>query len=348
MKQIIPKEFDISPKHGFILKGWDFDSKTVSEALEQNRMLNPAIELGINVCPWNCDFCFTEEPGSTEKIRSKELSIGERLKLIDDLAALGTKSINFIGAGEPTIDPDFWTILERMRTHNITPIVYTEGSLKLIDKAFAKKLFDIGATVVLKVNSMANEKYQNAVVNGTTGRKRPMAENYFQQRNEALDVLMKIGFNKTFPTRLAFDTIICKENVNEILDIHRFTRQNNIFVLFVNYLTSGRSTDLLHNAISSTRQKEIFRQISEVDKKEFGLAHDWFFPYAGCAPCTIRGLGLYVKINGDTFDCPGELQYLGNIKKDSITDLWKKTDTIRKNFDFKCAPREKFWKNKAR
>ena len=51
-----------------------------------------------------------------------------------------------------------------MQEHGITPIVYTEGSLKLQDKDFCKRLYDSGATVVLKVNSLVNYEYQDAIL----------------------------------------------------------------------------------------------------------------------------------------------------------------------------------------
>ncbi len=75
-----------------------------------------------------------------------------------------------------------------------------------------------------------------------------MGLNYFRERAQALALLMEAGFNKSVPTRLAFDTIVCRENVEEIPGLHRWARTNNVFVLFVNYLPSGRSTDPHHDA----------------------------------------------------------------------------------------------------
>ncbi|OHA89185.1 MAG: hypothetical protein A3C70_00590 [Candidatus Zambryskibacteria bacterium RIFCSPHIGHO2_02_FULL_43_14] len=341
----VPAEFDLSAKHGFTMKGWDFTRAEVASAIENHQMLNPAFELGSNVCPWNCEFCFTEEdnPTGLKKKLVDEMTLEERLKLIDDAAALGARSINFIGAGEPSIDPHFFTFLERMREKNITPIVYTEGALRFTDREFAKRVYDLGATVVLKVNTLKDEAYQNAIVAGPAGRKSPRAQNYFQDRNKSLEVLMELGFNDCVPTRLAFDTIICQENVNEITEIHRFARRNNIFVLFVNYLPSGRSVQVMHNAISRERQFHVFEEMAVIDREEFGIEHRACFPYAGGVPCTIRGLGLYVKIKGETFDCPGESQPMGNMRSESFKDIWEKARAITQSFDGGCMPRQLFW-----
>ena len=276
------------------------------------------------------------------------MSLDERLRLIDQAADLGTRSINLVGAGEPTIDPNFFALLAKMQSRNITPIVYTEGALKLTDRDFVKRLFDTGATVVLKVNTLKNEAYQNEIVKGPAGRKTPLNENYFLKRNIALKMLIEEGFNGTNPTRLAFDTIICKENVNEILDIHRYTRQSNIFVLFVNYLPSGRSTQVMHNAISREEQFAIFEKMAEVDRTEFGIEHRACFPYAGGVPCTIRGFGLYVKIGGSVFDCPGESQAMGNVREEPLEVIWQRAHSIQENFDGGCLPRKLFWEKLAR
>lgn len=341
----VPVEFDLPAKHGFTMKGWDFTRAEVASAIESHRMLNPAFELASNVCPWNCEFCFTEDdnPTGLKKRLVGEMTLDERLKLIDEAAALGARSINFIGAGEPSIDPHFFMLLARMREKGITPIVYTEGALRFTDREFAKRVYDLGATVVLKVNTLKNEAYQNAIVAGPAGRKPPRAQNYFQDRNKSLKVLMETGFNDCVPTRLAFDTIICQENVEEIAEVHRFARRNNIFVLFVNYLPSGRSAQVMHNAISRERQFQVFEEMAVIDREEFGIEHRACFPYAGGVPCTIRGLGLYVKIKGETFDCPGESQPMGNVRSESFAKIWEKARANTQNFDGGCLPRQLFW-----
>jgi MoaA/NifB/PqqE/SkfB family radical SAM enzyme len=346
----IPKEFDLRAAHGFTMRGWDFSSIEVGEAIRGYRMLNPAMELGTNICPWNCDFCFTESPNNPDDRKHRlqdELSIERRLHLIDEAAELGCKSINFVGAGEPTIDPDFWQLLERMQQRGITPIVYTEGSLKLKSRSFAQKLFDLGATVVLKVNSLNNAEYQDRVLRGIRSKVGIPPGSYTADRQKALDSMMDIGFNFPVPTRLAFDCIICRENADEIEAIHRFARLNNIFVLFVNYLPSGRTTDGHTSAISWEEQHNIFKRLAEIDETEFGLKHATHFPYSGCVPCTIRGLGLFVTIRGGAFDCPGESIQLGNVKEETLATVWQKARSITENFDGGCFPRQQFWKRLA-
>jgi MoaA/NifB/PqqE/SkfB family radical SAM enzyme len=98
-------------------------------------------------------------------------------------------------------------------------------------------------------------------------------------------------------------------------------------------------------AISREKQFSIFEKLAWIDEMEFGIQHSALFNYAGGVPCTIRGLGLYVKIQGDVFDCPGESIPLGNIRTESLAHLWEKAKPITSAFDGGCYPRDQFWKN---
>lgn len=338
-------ELDHAPYHGLIMKGWDFSQAEVAAALAEGRILNPAVELCSNVCPWNCDFCFTESAFADKKRRlPNELSFEQRVHLIEELADLGAHSINIVGAGEPTIDPHFFDLLDAIGRLGMTPLIYTEGSLKLCDRDFCRRVYESGATVVVKVNSLWQEEYQNSIlVSGNTNQHTPEF-NYFRHRAQALDNLMELGFNAEAPTRLAFDTIICRENEAEIEALHRFARDHNIFILLVNYLPSGRSTSGHTNSLSRAEQFEAFARIARIDREEYGIEQRGIFPYAGSQPCLIRGTGLFVKINGDVLACPGETQPLGNILQSSLRSIWDGMMDVRAAFDGHCPPRERFWK----
>jgi MoaA/NifB/PqqE/SkfB family radical SAM enzyme len=344
----LPIELDLRPKNiGYTMHGWDFSRQVVANAIREHRMLNPAIELGTNVCPWNCSFCFTEDQHNPSKRRLKnELSLERRLSLIDEVADLGAKSINWVGAGEPTIDPNFWEMLDKIVSRKITPIIYTEGTLRLLNQDFVKRLYDSGATVVLKVNSLKNHEYQNSIVRGHG--KNVNAENYTTQRNKVIDILIEQGFADAEPTRLAFDTIITKQNIDEVPEIHRFARNHNIFVLFVGYLPSGRSSEGISDALSRDEQFEVFENLAKIDLQEFRVSHGTKFPYAGGVPCTIRGTGLFVKITGKTFDCPGELYEVGDCSKESISKIWERNRKITQSFDGGCLPREMYWEKQTK
>ncbi|HYD07519.1 MAG TPA: hypothetical protein VEC60_17410, partial [Reyranella sp.] len=286
----------------------------------------------------------TESVESDRKKRlANEMSFDQRRALLDCLVGLGARSVNIVGAGEPTIDPYFFALLEHCRSIGLVPIVYTEGSLKLASRPFCERLFDLGATVVLKVNSLVNREYQNKIlVSGYTKPRTPRYD-YFERRKAALELLLEVGFNKSAPTRLAFDTIVCRENASEIIDLHRFARDNNIFTLMVNYLPSGRSTSGHTNSISRAEQFALFAELSQIDCDEYGIQQRGIFPYTGAQPCLIRGTGLFVKISGDVLACPGETQPIGNVLRTPLAEIWSRLADVRAAFDGGCPPRERFW-----
>ena len=83
----MPVELDLPAAHGFTMRGWDFSRAEVAQAIHGHRMLNPAMELGTNICPWNCDFCFTESPVNRDGRKrhlEHELSLERRLRLVDE------------------------------------------------------------------------------------------------------------------------------------------------------------------------------------------------------------------------------------------------------------------------
>ncbi|MFC4160241.1 radical SAM protein [Chitinimonas lacunae] len=335
---------------GYTMHGWDYGRLEVEAAINAGRMLNPAAELASNVCALNCFFCYTEDPANQDGLKQKlsgEMNLQRKLELIDEFAALGARSVNIVGAGEPLIDPDFWRWTSHIAESGMVPLVYTEGTAAgnyrkgLHNPEVAQRLYELGATVVLKVNSLADHDYQNRIVmSGDRARKKPLRLDYFALRQQALATLIATGFTRHDPTRLGFDTIVCRENYAEILDIHRYARDNNIFVLFVNYLPSGRSTTPLQNAISRDEEYALFQAIAEYDARQHQLVHDAHYPYAGGVPCTIRGTGVLVRIQGSVWDCPGMSEHLGELSQAPLAQLYGDWIRRRQTFDGGCPPRD--------
>lgn len=86
------------------LEAWTFEGRYIREAIQGKRLLNPSIDLS-NKCNLNCPYCYVEKVGSLKKERTKdELNFDDYKVIIKKLFEAGAKTINIIGAGEPTID----------------------------------------------------------------------------------------------------------------------------------------------------------------------------------------------------------------------------------------------------
>lgn len=335
----LPMEFDLR-KHGYVMRGWDFSRHELADAINAGKMLNPTFEAMSNFCPWNCDYCYTErESGAAalKRRRTTELPLERRLEIIREAAALGARSMNFIGAGEPTLDTNFWQLVDCVANAGMTPIVFSEASFRLTDRVFAQRLYDIGATVVIKVNSLWNAQYQNALVAGN----QPLRSEYFARRNEAIALCQELGFADETPTRLGFDTIITQDNYDEIPRLHRYVRKHNIFVVLKNFLHTGRAKARRPDAVTYADQVELWKRLAQIDEREFGIKHAYHFPFGGGTPCNLCSTGVHMSIDGKVFRCDGEETPLGDLRTESLASIWHRVRRQGQNIMGLCPPRER-------
>jgi len=316
---------------GAVIKGWDFTEKDFRDPAKLSAVDFRAMT---GECPHNCFHCFTDKSAKT-------LSLVKIKSVIDELAELGTNSIDFVGEGEPTIDEDFFEIIEYTASKGIQPVVFTESAAKLRDKKFVERLYESGASVCSKGDSLWNPDYQNWVVGDKT-------ETYFKQRNEAIALLIKTGFNKPAAdgtTRLGVAMVLSKKNFNEVEKTLRYCRENNLWIYFSFFLPAGRSaTENFDKSIVLNIEEK--RKVAEIVKrvdKEYGFEHDILnnFLTSRC----IESMQIYG--NGDVSPCSGNETIIGNVKNESIKEirarlLEKYPKHNPSTFDGYCMYREKF------
>ncbi len=316
---------------GAVIKGWN-----ITEEHFRNSNFLPVVDFRAMTptCPHDCFHCFTDK-------LKKTLSLDEIKRVIDQLAEMKTIAIDFLGEGEPTMDKDFFEIIEYASKKGIQPIVFTDATTKLRDIEFVRRIQKSGASVIPKCDSLWDEEYQNWVVGDKTGR-------FFDYRNEAIQLLIKEGFNKIAEdgtTRLGFDMVVSRKNMHEVEKTLKYCRNNNIWVVFAFYLPSGRSgMQEFDKKLMLTKEEknQIYKKIKEIDEKEYRFKHIVINNF-GTIPCVE-----FMQIYGDgrVSPCPGNETIIGNVKNDSIKELKKKI--IKKcpahdlnTFDGYCPYREK-------
>lgn len=314
------------------LKAWSFYGKDIREAIEGKRVLNPSIDLSNN-CNLNCPYCYVEKAGSMNKKKnSNELSFENYKRTIDKLAAAGAKTINIIGAGEPTIDSDFRKIAEYIRSLDINLLVATNGIEIAKSDSLVPFLNDIEASIVLKVNSF-NNKLQDLLVDQA---------GYSKFRAKALEKLIFNGFNSTKPSRLGINTLLMKANLDEIFDIFKYCRENNIVFIAGNYMPTGRTEASIFQGeylLKDKNNKRFFETVSSCDYKlirqkiiDYDNANN--FPvkspdaYISGLPC-IQGLGVQIDNTGRIWHCPTRQQLIdGKLYSKEIEKISSNTDFI--------------------
>lgn len=292
---------------GVVLRGWDITEQEFKTNL-------PVVDFRAmtNACPHNCFHCFTDKNPRT-------LTLEQIKRIIDELAEMKAHSIDFLGEGEPTIDPYFFEIIEYTASKGVVPVVFTDGATKLRDREFTRRLKNAGASVCPKCDSLFNAQYQNWVVGDKSGK-------FFDQRNESVKILMEEGFNEINPegaTRLGFDMVVSSQNIDEVPETLRFCRENNIWVIFAFYLPAGRSDsqNFDQKLQPSEQQKKKMREaIEKIDRDEFGFNHTIWNNFA-TMPCIER---MQIYGDGRVSPCPGNETVIGRIQENSIKELHQK------------------------
>ncbi len=288
---------------GALLRGWDIEEKDF-----RNHALNVVdFRVMTSACPHDCFHCFTDK-------QKKTLTLEEIKRAIDEIADLGARAIDYLGEGEPTIDENFFDVVEYTASRYVQPVVFTDAATKLRDIDFVRRLYDAGASVSPKCDSLFNAEYQNWVVGDKTRR-------YFDERNEAIDVLLNEGFNKSDDetTRLGFDMVVSKRNIGEVEQTLRFCRENNLWIVFSFYIPAGRSKvgNIDESMLPSKEEKMIMREtVARVDA-EYGFIHPIYNNFA-TVPC-IELMQVYG--NGNVSTCPGNEVIVGNIRTHSMKEL---------------------------
>ena len=289
---------------GAILRGWDVTEKDFFTKLPvvDFRAMPPG-------CPNDCFHCFTDKQKHT-------LSFANIKDIIDQIAEMGARGIDYLGEGEPTIAPNYFEIIEYTSSKGIIPAVFTEAAKKMRDRNFVKRTKDAGASVCPKCDSLFNAEYQNWVVGDKTGK-------FFHERNEALLMLMEEGFNEidyeNGTTRLGFDMVISTRNIDEVENTLRFCREKNIWIVFSSYLPTGRSgcENFDHSLCPGEEKMRAMRQLIQNIDHEYGFDHRMWNNFA-TIPCVER---LQIYGDGRVSPCPGNETPVGNILTQSLREI---------------------------
>ncbi|MGV8176353.1 MAG: radical SAM protein [Candidatus Bilamarchaeaceae archaeon] len=265
------------------------------------------------LCDYRCVYCIY---GSGEKMSSEGLTGAEVQYVLSQAKSLGAKTIEIAGKGEPTLWPGFRPMVSQANSLGLTVVLFTNGRCLSHDHDFFKFLLDNDVSVILKFNS-----FNDAVQNFLCGNKR--AARY---RDAALDHAFALGFNKGVNTRLGFETVICRQNIDEIPVLWEFARQNNIFPFFEALHLGGRALNNRDISVNLDDLFSLFKSIAALNKAKYGYVWLPKLPYLGFS-CTVSE---HIVINEDgsvspCFEFPGTG---GNIRTNTLIDILRDSELI--------------------
>ncbi|WP_013320841.1 radical SAM protein [Gloeothece verrucosa] len=320
------------------LKGFEFnfDPQIAKKAMEKNEMLVLGLDFA-PICHLNCSYCDRIE--ARRKIR-KELTVEQKVELIKEAKSLGCQTVEIPGAGEPLLDPHFWTYLETIAELNMIGLVFTSGYSKkgaLINDYTAQKLNELGASIVLKFESMDTQVQDKMV------RQKGYGESCYQ----TLQTLIEAGFTQSSPTRLGIHTVVTPHNIDDVTNILRMSRQNNIFPYISSLIPGGNALDNDGSAIITREESlNIIKILAEVDKT-FGIEYTPTLPVAAGFVCNQINVGLFINLYGDIFECSACESVLCNvIEVGGLKAAWNLEQVKQRRVKFQngyCPTREAYW-----
>lgn len=312
-----------------ILKGLHFSKEKIQKAKKENKLLSLSIETS-NTCNLNCIYCYVD----AGKKKTDELLIDNYKLIVDQAKQIGVETINIVGAGEPLLDKRLFKILDYIEENKIYSVLFTNCTL--ITPDIAKNLFKRPVSIVANCNSI-NSVMQNKLAGDIPWAYEKIQTGIFNLLNE--------GFHKVYPTRLAINAIVMKNNYEEIPEIFKWARKNNVFPLISRLLNSGRAKDHDLN-ISKDQYRNLSNQLLDIDKKEFGFSWKPSPTYL-FFPCHSLYYHMVIDAQGNAKPCFGIFKYAGNIRNKSIEQLWNsdlitQTKNIKNSLEGKCKNCEIF------
>jgi MoaA/NifB/PqqE/SkfB family radical SAM enzyme len=321
----------------FGYKGGTFSKDEILEAHRKNTPLTMdcAIPCG---CLNNCVYCGFLGVNKKDKLKQDEI-----IRVFEEFAKLGGKSIKILGEGEPLLRKDILFLVSYIHNLGMTPVIFTCGDVlgsetlaqeihRRSCNEIAQELYENGVTVMLK--------YEDDDV--------VQREGYSILRNKALELLLSWGFNREYPSRLGFAIVLLKETYNKIPSIFEFALENNIYPLICPLMPIGKMKTPEARAKYSPIPSEITqlkqRLVQLRESKGIKLSEDSDFP--GGLPCDISRAGMYMDDVGNIKICEAD-EMIGNIRNSSLAELWQKCSEIkdRKYGDLRwlglCFPKRK-------
>lgn len=290
--------------------GMEFTSEEIRKCREENGLLSMELELS-RVCNLRCLYCYA---ASGEPLKN-ELSLAEIKKVLEQAFVLGAKKIIILGGGEPLLYPHLFELIECIREKGLVVDLFTNG--QTLNEDIARRLFGLQVGVVLKMNS------RNTVVQDMlAGRK-----GAFAAIEQALGSLQVAGYPDD-EHALGIETVICRQNCEELPDMWRWARNQGISPYFETLTMQGRATENGNLEVSQEKLKALFEELARIDKEEFGRAWIPHPPLVG-SHCARHEYSCTVTSTGEVYPCPGVEVSGGSIRERKLAEIVSKSKVFR-------------------
>jgi len=257
-------------------------------------------------CNLKCKHCYNfDRLGPNSQVPQKFIELDFAKNIIDQLAHLGSLSLNITG-GEPLLHPQLLSIIDHAKKNNFHLRLKTNGLL--LSEDLAQKLFGHGLREV-------------------------DISLYGENEEDYLSFCGKMGFQKTILAIRNAQKANLKVNISLILHKGNFKKLPQLIAICENLNVFYNVSDEITDRHDKSHAKEQLG-LSQADYLYLlNSPHSYFFEQknpernllCGCAK-TVIGINVY----GDVFPCIGAPLFCGNLHKDSLEDIWFKSQELQK------------------
>ena len=287
---------------------FEFTREDIQEAVRSARLLALEIELGSGSGP-RCPHCHVprrEKPG--EPLSNREIS-----DLILQARDLGARSIRVID-GEVEVHHRLSPIVGFARSQGLEAEVLTNGAG--ITEDVASGLLENRIPVVLRMDSL-DEATQDAL----TGN-----EGSFELMQQAFRSLREAGYPSQ-EAALRVDTVICQQNLDEIVGIWRWLRAEGIVPRFEVAAPRANPGEKRWLHVDPARVQEIFAEITRIEREEYG--GEWTPPPPRWGNgCMQHKFSCLVRWQGDVLPCVGVNICIGNIRDRGLAEIVQESEIL--------------------
>ncbi len=297
-------------------------------------------------CNLRCKHCYAN---ATPYPAPDELTLEEKLEVVDQLDKAGVAAISFSG-GEPLINKDFWKVAEYAASKGFYLTVATNGTL--ISEKVARRLKEVGI------------RYVEISLDGPT----PEIHDEFRGVKGAFNATIRgIKNAKAVGLEVGIATTATHENLHTIPDIIKLARELKAdrFIVF-NFIPTGRGKDIILEDLTPMEREKLMKYLYEEWQKgdmqifstcpaysrisltamdrgtgdrvspthfaemelpaEFGGAAKALTEFIG--GCGAGRIYCSIEHNGDIQPCVFLPIKVGNVLRDGFVNVWKNSEVL--------------------
>ena len=312
-------------KEQLLFKGYHYPMESYWDNHDKGGFTQLSLDLSSN-CNYRCDWCFNKE--LLNKDKSDLLSLTRKKLLLEESIELGAKTLVIPGTGEPTLDHDFYLLVESAHSLGMISVVYSNLTGNL-DREGINQLHEQDVSIGIKLDSLKPEYFS---------RRYHVNERLFDKYMDNLNSIVSAYKDSKEHTsqgtvyQAIANMVLTHENKEELPEISGFCKKNDLplFVRPVKPVTWAKN--------DSETWKEIGNETGEYtpNNELVNLAHECntlFSPSSTLENhCAIYSFGLTIKNNGDIQICPDHHDSrgrFGNIRDVGLKEVMKQLNSSR-------------------